>query len=91
MSYEKEEQARLMRQQSKQAIALAMEGRWRKLWKRIKLSLGTSLMMWTPTIVWAGLIWSWGNMHSLKMLTPMQNNWTRTTTLPKKIYAASTT
>jgi len=30
MSYEKEEQARLMRQQSKQAIALAMEGRWRE-------------------------------------------------------------
>jgi tetratricopeptide (TPR) repeat protein len=30
MSYGKEEQARLMRQQSKQAIALAMEGRWRE-------------------------------------------------------------
>lgn len=30
MSYEKEEQARLMRQQSKNAIALAMEGRWRE-------------------------------------------------------------
>jgi tetratricopeptide (TPR) repeat protein len=30
MSYENEEQARLMRQQSKQAIALAMEGRWRE-------------------------------------------------------------
>ncbi|NLL89720.1 MAG: tetratricopeptide repeat protein [Dehalococcoidales bacterium] len=30
MSYEKEEQARLMRQQSKNAIALAMEGHWRE-------------------------------------------------------------
>jgi tetratricopeptide (TPR) repeat protein len=30
MSYENEEKARLMRQQSKKAIALAMEGRWRE-------------------------------------------------------------
>jgi tetratricopeptide (TPR) repeat protein len=30
MTYEKEEQARLIRQRSKQAIALAMEGRWRE-------------------------------------------------------------
>ncbi len=30
MSYENEEQARIMRQQSKNAIALAMEGRWRE-------------------------------------------------------------
>jgi tetratricopeptide (TPR) repeat protein len=30
MAYEKEEQARLIRQRSKQAIALAMEGRWRE-------------------------------------------------------------
>ncbi len=30
MSYEKEEQARLIRRSSKQAIALAMEGRWRE-------------------------------------------------------------
>ena len=30
MAYQEEEQARLIRQRSKQAIALAMEGRWRE-------------------------------------------------------------
>jgi len=39
MAYDKEEQVKLIRQRSKQAIALAMEGRWREAverWRRIK-------------------------------------------------------